>query len=90
MEVMTKPKVVKVSSNIKDAVKIDRGTRWGNPFVMGIDGDRDDVCNLYEQYAKWRLELQPNWLDDLKGKDLACHCAPKRCHGDTLIRLANQ
>jgi len=28
-------------------------------------------------------------LDTLKGKDLVCYCAPARCHGDLLLRLAN-
>lgn len=73
-----------------DYVRVDRQSPWGNPFVMGPDGDRDCVCDLFEQYAKWRLTVQPNWLDELKGKHLACHCAPKRCHAETLIRLANQ
>jgi hypothetical protein len=71
-------------------VRVDRQSRWGNPFVMGADGDRDTVCDLFEQYAEWRLTVQPDWLDDLKDKDLACHCAPKRCHAETLIRLANR
>ena len=61
------PIVVKVTDNIKNSIKIDRGSRWGNPFVMGEDGDRDDVCDLYEKYAEWRLKLQPDWLNDLKG-----------------------
>lgn len=69
-----------------DAVRIDRATKWGNPFVIGRDGDRDDVC---EKYAAW-LPAQPQ-LDprELQGRDLACWCAPARCHGDLLLRLAN-
>ena len=73
-----------------DIVKVDRGSPWGNPFVKGIDGDRNEVCDLFELYAKWRLSIQPNWLDPLKDKTLACWCTPKRCHSETLYKLANK
>ena len=84
------PKVVLIRDNVPGAVRVDRQTRWGNPFVLGKDGDRDAVCDRFEVYAEQRLTHQPDWLDDLRGKDVACHCAPKRCHGETLIRLANR
>ena len=29
------------------AVYIGRGSPWGNPFVIGKDGDRDTVCDKY-------------------------------------------
>ncbi len=28
-------------------------------------------------------------LDELRGHDLVCFCAPRACHGDLLARLAN-
>jgi hypothetical protein len=28
-------------------------------------------------------------LPELRGKDLACWCAPERCHGQVLLELAN-
>ena len=28
-------------------------------------------------------------LDELRGRDLVCFCAPRACHGDLLLRLAN-
>ena len=71
-------------------MSVDRGTSWGNPFVMEREADRDKVCDFYEQYAAWRLTVEPDWLEPLRGRDLACWCAPKRCHADTLIRLANE
>lgn len=84
-------KVVHIRKSLDtQAVKVDRGTDWGNPFVMHGEQDRGRVCDLYEQYASWRLSVDPTWLDQLKGKDLACWCAPKRCHADTLLRLANR
>ena len=83
------PKVVTVYSK-EPFIKVDRSSPWGNPFILDVDGDRDEVCNLYEEYAEWRLTIQPNWLTPLRGSNLACHCSPKRCHADTLLRLANQ
>jgi len=81
--------VVKIRDAISGSVRVDRQSRWGNPFVLGKDGTRDQVCDLFREYAKWRLSVQPSWLDDLVGKDLACHCSPQRCHAETLIEFAN-
>lgn len=70
------------------AVRIDRGSKYGNPFVMGHDGDRDAVC---EKYAEYYVPHKPSILKDiagLAGKVLVCHCYPERCHGDTLQELA--
>lgn len=74
-----------------DGVRVDRGSQWGNPFIMENESEkeRDRVCDLYERYAEWRLSVEPHWLDELKGKNLACWCTPKRCHAETLLRLAN-
>jgi ParB-like chromosome segregation protein Spo0J len=73
------------------AVRIDRSTRYGNPFVMNEDGDRDDVCDSYERHY---LPHKPSITDrieagDLTGKVLICHCHPQRCHGDCLADQAN-
>lgn len=68
-------------------VRVDRGSDWGNPFVMRGERDRDRVCELFEQYARWRLTVDPLWLEGLRGRDLGCWCAPKRCHAETLERL---
>jgi hypothetical protein len=71
-----------------NAVYIGRPTKWGNPFVMGRDGNRVEVILKYE---KWICD-QPNLLADLHeltGKNLICWCAPDPCHGDILLKLAN-
>lgn len=69
-------------------VRVDRQTDWGNPYELGRDGTRDEVC---EKYAAW-LQTQRHLLDELsslQGRALGCWCAPKRCHGHELARLAN-
>lgn len=68
-------------------VMIDRTSRWGNPFVLGPDGDRDNVCMCFqEHYATYKQSFDKH-RDELRGKVLACHCYPERCHGDGLIQL---
>lgn len=68
----------------KNAVYIGRGSPYGNPFVIGKDGTRDEVCDRYEKEILPTLDLSP-----LKGKDLVCFCKPHRCHGDSLLQHAN-
>lgn len=85
-----KTKVVNLKNDKYD-ILIDRRTKWGNPFVLDKDGDRNEVCDKYEEYirngeGKWLLEH----LDELRGKRLGCWCAPARCHGDTLVKLIEE
>ena len=71
-----------------NAVYIGRGSKWGNPFRIGPDGDRAAVIAKYERW----LAQQPHRCrarDDGRGRDLVCFCAPRPCHGDLLLRLAN-
>lgn len=71
-------------------VRCDRFSEWGNPFIMGGDGDRDQVCNNYENnYLPYKPSLYRK-IASLKGKALGCHCYPERCHCDTLKRLADE
>lgn len=70
-----------------------RGSPWGNPYSMrqGEDAtkERDRVCDLFDQYVVQRPDLIERAKVELKGNDLICFCAPKRCHCDTWVRLAN-
>ena len=73
-------------------VRIDRKTRWGNPFKIGPDGDRDAVCEKYRLWLWQEIKAGRITLEDLaalSGKRLGCHCAPARCHGDTLSAAAD-
>ena len=71
------------------AVMIDRGSKYGNPFILNDDGDRDQVCDCYEQNYLPNKPSILNTIDSLKGKVLICHCFPLRCHGDSLAIRAN-
>ena len=72
------------------AVYVGRPSRWGNPFVIGKDGTREEVLAKFREYAVERMASEPRWLEPLAGKNLTCWCAPEACHGDVLMELANQ
>ena len=73
------------------AVRIDRRTPWGNPFEIGRDGNRAQVIARYRADLWRRIragEVALAAVAALDGRDLACHCAPKPCHGEVLARAA--
>lgn len=69
-------------------IRIDRKTKWGNPFVMYHEGQRNSVCESYKIWINKQLKSKSLDLKDLeKAKRLGCHCKPKKCHGDYLKEL---
>jgi uncharacterized protein DUF4326 len=60
-----------------------------NPFVIVRDGSRADVIAKYRAWIVTQPQLM-NALDELRGRNLVCWCAPLACHGDVLIELANR
>jgi hypothetical protein len=68
----------------RGAVYCGRGSPWGNPFKLGRDGSRDQVCDRFEKEVLPDLDVT-----SLRGKDLLCFCAPKRCHVDAIFKKAN-
>lgn len=69
-------------------VYIGRPGKWGNPFVIGLDGTRREVVEKYRAYLMNSPDLLAS-LPELEGKTLGCWCAPLPCHGDVLAELAN-
>ena len=71
-----------------DVVRIDRGSPWGNqykigdpfpsklrrsdPSLNGLRMNRADVLALYRDWLERRLEVEPDYLEPLRGKRLAC------------------
>jgi hypothetical protein len=70
------------------AIYSGRGSKCGNPFRIGPDGDRNMVVALHARWLRTQHPLLRS-LDELRGRDLVCFCAPAACHGDLLLRLAN-
>lgn len=67
-------------------VYIGRPSKWGNPFTIGKDGNRQEVIEKYRKYILSNQELLDS-LEELRGKVLGCWCKPKSCHGDVLLDL---
>lgn len=68
-------------------VYIGRPSKWGNPFVIGVDGTRAEVIEKYRSWLEDRVISRRLNLDELRGKTLGCWCAPKPCHGDVLLEM---
>jgi hypothetical protein len=72
-----------------DRVYVGRPSKWGNPFVIGRDGSRDEVIAKYRAWIVRQPALMAA-LPELRNKSLVCWCAPERCHAEVLIELANR
>lgn len=66
---------------------------FGNPFKIFKDGTRAEVIEKYEQYLKERMKTDNDFkkaVKSLRGKVLGCWCSPLQCHGDVLVKYANE
>lgn len=70
-------------------VYVGRPSSWGNPFSIGVWATREEVIEKYRLYLDEHPELIQQAKDELVGKDLSCWCAPKACHADVLMEIAN-
>lgn len=73
------------------SIYIGRGTVFGNPYVIGEHGDRDQVCEQYADRLEYLISKgDPAMLTALLGikadSSLVCSCAPLRCHGSEIER----
>ena len=66
-------------------VYIGRGSKFGNPFLIGKDGTREDVIKKFEVYARKQLVNGIAFLP--KDAVLGCYCKPKPCHGDVIVKI---
>lgn len=75
----------------ENTVKVDRTTKWGNDFTMAHEGTRSVAIARHREQAIAQAEACPGFFEPLRGKNLACWCAPSvACHADVLLRLANE
>jgi hypothetical protein len=79
----------KVGQDCPGAVYVGRPSVWGNPFIIGKDGAREEVIEKYRVWLPTQAGLMRN-LKRLRGKDLICWCSPQPCHADVLLEFANR
>ena len=87
-----------------NTVKVDRTTKWGNPFIVGKDGTQAECAGWFElllgglvhmssqagyQALQAYLAMAMRDRAELHGKNLACWCAlDKPCHATLLLKMA--
>jgi len=64
---------------------------YGNPFVIGRDGNRENVIKKYKEwfYHKDQKQFRED-IKILKGKTLACWCHPIKCHCDIIAEYLDE
>lgn len=89
-----------------NTVKVDRTTKWGNPFIVGKHGTQEHCVYLFramlagyicisegpgiKEQEIYRAMVTAN-RDELRGKNLACWCKPgSPCHSDALLNLKHR
>lgn len=73
----------------KGAVFVGRGSPWGNPFIIGIDGNRRECIRKFANMLLGNKTMIKKVREELRGKDLICYCSPKGCHATILLQVAN-
>lgn len=90
----------------ENTMKVDRSTKWGNPFVVGQDGTRAECVKFLGLLLAGNLCLTTKATPDaqiayramvirdraeLRGKNLACWCPlDAPCHADVLLQLRQE
>ncbi len=72
----------------ENVVYVGRPSKWGNPFIPATSANyqRKIVVKEYAEYLNAKLAEDPHFLDELRGKDLACWCRlDQPCHADVLL-----
>ena len=74
--------------------RCDRQSPVGNPFAMHNEGERDTVCDKYAAYFNQAMNTNKVFKEYMNRiaehyrqhgtVTLACWCAPKRCHCETI------
>lgn len=82
--------IVNIKSGAKYDVYCGRPSIFGNPFVIGKDGSRDEVIEKYRTYFHEKISSDQNFLNEvykLKDKTLGCFffCVPQKCHCEVIV-----
>lgn len=70
-------------------VRVDRASKWGNPFEIGPTCTREQSVAKFREWFPQQKHLV-DALGELDGKVLGCWCAPKKCHACVLAEEVNK
>ncbi|HUP08534.1 MAG TPA: DUF4326 domain-containing protein [Caldimonas sp.] len=79
-------------------LKVDRTTRWGNPYTPAESGSMTEAVQRHARWMRGELPAPdgkpPPTQDEIRaalgGHNLACWCPlDGPCHADLLLKLAN-
>lgn len=77
----TPTRVVNIHTHPGDVeVFCARPSVWRNPYVVGVDGNKEQVLELFVERLRRFPALVRAARKHLYGKRLGCYCAPKACH----------
>jgi hypothetical protein len=76
-----------------NTVKVCRPGKFGNPFVVGVDGTASECVDKFARdiyHPNGCVGFEAHDVVTLRGKNLACWCKLNGpCHADVLLQLAN-
>lgn len=88
-----KTTVVNVRRNSSD-IFVGRPSMFGNPFIIDVHGNREEVLEKFAPYFYERLASDDNFKKRvlaLRGRVLGCYCKPPEgfngrllCHGQII------
>ncbi|MFA5158180.1 MAG: DUF4326 domain-containing protein [Patescibacteria group bacterium] len=72
-----------------NTVYVGRPSKWGNPIFT--KNYNKTAQQGFREYIGGLLFCDPNYLKELRGKNLCCWCKlSEPCHADVLLELANK
>jgi hypothetical protein len=93
-KVLNRHKIKLTGENMRSRAKyVGRPSKFGNQHPIGSC----PLCRLEhtreEAIAAYKKDLTPELVqvikEELRGCNLICWCAPKPCHADILLEIAN-
>lgn len=88
---MSRPRVVHCKKAPRTSFAyIGRPSIVGNPFPLTDPRNETERAAVIERYREWFHEQIKNpefraEVEQLRGRDLGCWCAPRACHGDVIL-----
>lgn len=99
-------------SRVRDArlppntLRVDRATKWGNPFRVGVHGTRAECVDMFTRLMAGQIcvsagpdpQIQRDYYEmvkrdrrELRGLNLACWCTlDGPCHADVLLTIKQE